>query len=99
MFNSSLSSTIALMSLQDTFYVVAIAFMVLHILLLIGIAIILFIIKRKISEVTNNVEERFYSIKDAFFNPGEIVRGIGTIVANKAFEKISNFAQNKRRKK
>jgi hypothetical protein len=86
------------MDLQNTFYIVAIVFMILHILLLLGIAVTLYVIKRKISEVSATVEERFYLVKEAITNPGQIARGLGAIVANKALEKINSFTQGQKRK-
>lgn len=46
------------MNLQDIFYIVAIIFMTLCILLLIAIGVLLFYVKKKITEIQHFIDEK-----------------------------------------
>jgi uncharacterized membrane protein len=79
------------MDLQNTFYTLAIIFMILGIILLIGIAVLLFYIKNKISDIHENVNQKI----NKFVEPAEIAMGIGSVVAEGAAKKVRKLLKGK----
>jgi hypothetical protein len=69
------------MTLENTFYVLGIIFMVLNIAILVGIVVGVFFIKKKIEEIQQNVEEKIATVKEVTSQPAELARGMGAIVA------------------
>lgn len=57
------------MQLQDSFYVMGIIFMSLNILILIGIVVLLYYIKRKISNIHDNIDAKVEEFADFAINP------------------------------
>jgi hypothetical protein len=57
------------MDLQNTFYVLGIIFMTLSILILLGIAILLFYIKKKITDLHDLVEQRIAEFTKLTIDP------------------------------
>lgn len=79
------------MDLQNTFYTLAIIFMVLGIVLLIGIAVLLFYIKNKIAEIHENVNDKI----NKFVEPAEIAMGMGSVIAEGAAKKVRKLLKRK----
>jgi len=69
------------MTLENTFYVLGIIFMVLNIAILVGIVVGVFFIKKKIEEIQQNVEEKIATVKEVTSQPAELARGMGAVVA------------------
>lgn len=69
------------MTLENTFYVLGIIFMVLNIAILVGIVVGVFFIKKKIEEIQQNVEEKIATVKEVTSQPAELARGMGAIAA------------------
>jgi len=57
------------MNLQDTFYIMGIVFMTLSILMLIGIVVLLFYIKKKIADIHEHVELKLDELADFAVSP------------------------------
>lgn len=70
------------MSLQDIFYFVGIIYMSLLSVVLIGIIILLYYIKKKVTEVSQNIERKVSETKEAMLRPQNIARTVGAILAN-----------------
>jgi cell shape-determining protein MreC len=86
------------MDLQNTFYVVAIVFMTLFILLFIGVVVLMFVIQRKLSALYTSIDEKISSVKYAMDRPREIAASIGAAVADKAINSIGKMTSKKRKK-
>lgn len=57
------------MDLENTFYIMGIVYMALNILLLIGIVVLLFYIKKKVSDVYDQIESKIDDISDFVTSP------------------------------
>lgn len=72
------------MNLQDTFYILGIVFMTLSIGILIAIAVLLFYIKKKVTEIHNYVDEKIEDL-ETITNPVKKAVGFAaSIFANKS---------------
>ena len=69
------------MTLENTFYVLGIIFMVMNIAILLGIVIGVFYIKKKIEEIQQNIEEKIATVKEVTSEPALLARGAGVIAA------------------
>ena len=69
------------MTLENTFYVLGIIFMVMNIAILLGIVIGVFYIKKKIEEIQQNIEEKIATVKEVTSEPALLARGAGAIAA------------------
>jgi len=69
------------MTLENTFYVLGIIFMVMNIAILIGLVVGVFFIKKKIEEIQATVEEKIASVKEVTSQPAALARGVGTVAA------------------
>lgn len=70
------------MTLENTFYVLGIIFMVINIAILLGIVIGIFFIKKKIEEIHQNIEEKIDTVKEVTSQPAMLARGAGSIAAS-----------------
>lgn len=70
------------MTLENTFYVLGIIFMVMNIAILIGIIIGVFYIKKKIEEIHLSIEEKIETVKEVTSQPAALARGAGAIAAS-----------------
>jgi Sec-independent protein translocase protein TatA len=86
------------MDLQNTFYIVGIIYMTLYTLLLIAVIILLLYIKKKVTELTDNIQEKVETIQDMASHPKETAASIRAAVAQTAFEKVSK-SRNVRKKR
>jgi len=85
--------------LQDTFYIVGIICMTLYTLLLIAVVLLLIYIKNKISEFTENVQEKIETVKEITSHPKEVAASVGAAVADTALTKASQMVKSKKRKR
>lgn len=85
------------MSLQDIYYLTNIIFMSLLILILLGIVIIMFIIKQKIEEISDNVNEQINRVGRIASNAEEVANSV-TAVATGAIRKVSGIVGSKKGK-
>jgi Sec-independent protein translocase protein TatA len=86
------------MDLQNTFYIVGIIYMTLYTLLLIAVIVLLIYIKKKVTELTENIQEKINTIQDMASHPKETAASFGAAVAQTAFEKVSR-SRNSRKKR
>jgi len=84
------------MSLQDIFYIVGIITMSLYVLLLFTLVIILFYIKRKLTDIITIIENKMEIIKDIISHPKETAAVVGGVLANKAIHEASKLFKAKR---
>lgn len=74
------------MDLQNVFYSLSIIFMSLSILILVGIAVLVFYILKKVTELEHTVERKLHEFTQ---NPAEAAIDFGTSLANTAIKKLS----------
>jgi uncharacterized membrane protein len=84
------------MSLQDIFYLTNIIFMSLLIIILLGMVIIMFYIKKKIEEISDNVNEKINAVGRITSNAEEVASSV-TAVATGVLRKVSSFTGQKKR--
>lgn len=66
------------MNLENTFYTFGIIFMSLNILILIGIAVLIFYIKGKVSDIHRQIEEKIEDINDMAIKPVKRVMDVAS---------------------
>lgn len=79
------------MSLQDIFYVVSIVYMTLFIVLMIGLVIVLFYIKRTIDQVCKTVNEKIAVISHITSEPKDFAASVGAAVAHSAMKRVKKM--------
>lgn len=67
------------MTLENTFYVLGIIFMVMNIAILIGLVIAVFYIKKKIEEISLMVDEKIETVKEVVSAPAVLAEGAGAV--------------------
>ncbi len=70
------------MTLQNTFYILGIIFMVMNIAILLGMVVGIFIIKKKIEEIHKAIEEKIATVKEVTSQPAMMARGAGSTAAS-----------------
>lgn len=84
------------MSLQNIFYLVGIICMTLCTLLLAVMVILLFYIKKKITEITKTTEVKINEIKEIITHPKQTVKNIGATIASTVLEQASKFLRSRK---
>ena len=87
------------MNLENVFYVMAIFYMTLGIIILIMLVVAVFYIKQKVTEMEKMVKEKIDIISEVASHPGEAAVGLGAAMAGAAVEKIKTAFESKKRKK
>jgi hypothetical protein len=87
------------MNLQDTFYIVGIISMTLYTLLLIAIIILLFYIRKKVSDLAENISKKFEVINDIIKHPKEVATSVAAGVAETALTHVVDFVKSKKNKR
>ena len=72
--------------------------MTLYTLLLIAVVILLFYIKKKITDFTDSIQERIEIAKDITKHPKEIAISVGAAVADTAINKAARAMKSKKNK-
>lgn len=75
------------MTLQNTYYILGIVTMSLNILLLIAIVVLLFYIKRKITDITQNIQDKLSLAKEVIKHPKATASVVGGAVEDVALKK------------
>jgi uncharacterized membrane protein len=71
------------MNLQDIYYTLGIIFDVLFIILLLGIFVLLFYIKQKVTAIYESVEQPISKVRDAINHPENIAANLGAALAQR----------------
>lgn len=79
------------MNLQDTYYILSIVFMSLSLLLFIGLIVLVFYIKKKITNIHDKIDQRLDDINDYGVKPVKKVIDI----ASSFFSNRSNKSKKK----
>lgn len=79
------------MDVQNIFYTVGIIFMILAIVLMIIIGYVLFVIKQRITQLTQTFEERIQAVTHFVDDPADAAMSIGSIVADTAVKKVKKL--------
>lgn len=87
------------MALENLFYIVALFYMGMGIVLLIALVFAVFFIKKKVMDLERTFEEKLGMVAEAARHPGEAAMGIGASLAEKAVEKIQGFMEEQKTKK
>ena len=87
------------MNLQNTFYVIGIMCMGLYTILFLVIAVVLFYIWKKISDIQKEVEARMEDLKDIFRNPKQAAADMGASAASSAINQVAEWIRPKKEKK
>ncbi len=80
------------MNLQDWFYVVAIIFMIINIILFLTAVIALWYIKNKITQIREDLAE---NIENWMVKPAETAMNIGAAVASIAIKRVKKLINRK----
>ena len=67
------------MTLENTFYVLGIIFMILNIAILVGIVVGVFFIKKKIEEIQRNIEDKIATVKEVAATHTVLAEGAGAV--------------------
>jgi len=86
------------MTLQNIFFVVGIICMTLYTLLLVAVVVLLFYIKKKISDLTENIQEKIDLAKEVITHPQNVAASVGAAVADTAISKAVEFINHKKKK-
>lgn len=73
------------MTLENVFYSLAIAYMILGLIVSVILLFAVLYIKRKIEEIQYNIEEQVERIKE---KPGDFAMDIGTAIATSAIKQV-----------
>ncbi len=85
------------MHIQDIFYLLGSVMMTMGILLLLGVVIILFYIKKKISDIYDNIEKKINQVSNIASHSGDIAASIGATLAEGAVRGVKNMTSKKRK--
>lgn len=86
------------MDLQSFFYITGIIFMTLYTIILLVLVILLFILKKKISNFHETIKYNAESAKKSLTDPKRIAAFIGGIVVNIALGKAAGFIRFRRKR-
>jgi len=75
------------MDIQELFYTVGVIYMIMSIALILMIAIIFYLVYRKVSDLHNLIQNKILR----FVEPAEIAVGVGATVAKTALKKVQKF--------
>ncbi len=78
------------MNLQDTYYILSIVFMSLSLLLLIGLIVLVFYIKKKITNIHDKIDQRLDDINDYGVKPVKKVIDIASSFFSSREKKSKN---------
>lgn len=87
------------MTLENTFYTIGIIFMTFYTLLLVAVVVLLFIIKKKMTEIYDQAENKWEQIKDLAKNPKQTLTNVGLSLVDKAIDKVEKEIRSKVDKK
>ena len=87
------------MNLENTFYTIGIIFMTFYTLLLVAVVVLLFIIKKKMTEIYDQAENKWEQIKDLAKNPKQTLTNVGLSLVDKAIDKVEKEIRSKVDKK
>lgn len=76
------------MTLENTFYTLAIIYMVFGIIISIALVVAVFYIKNKIDTISGNIEEQLERLKE---KPGDVAMDIGSAVAASAIKQVKKM--------
>lgn len=86
------------MDLQTTFYTLGIVFYVLSILILLGIAIGVLLLYRKVNQLYKEVDNKIAAFKEITSHPAGFAASMGAAVAHSAIKGVGKLMEGKRRK-
>lgn len=87
------------MSLENVFYIMAIFYMVLGIILLFALVVGVFYIKKKVDDLQKSIEKKMDMVQKIVHNPAETAIDIGASLAESAIEKFKNVMEKKKTSK
>lgn len=87
------------LTLQNTFYIVAIITMSLVTLLLAVLIIVLIYIRSKLGEIVNTVERKLDEAKDIVTHPARMAETVGEAILDTAVNQVKKITEKKRAKR
>jgi hypothetical protein len=87
------------MTLETLFYIVALFYMSMGIVLLIALVFAVFFIKKKVMDLEKTFEEKLGVITEAARHPGEAAMGIGASFAEKVVDKFKEVVDERKKRK
>lgn len=84
------------MTLQTIFYIIGILCMSLYTVLLIAVVILLFYIKKKMTDFSKMVEEKVSEVKTIMHSPRDMAATVGATLADKAAEFIKSKSKKEK---
>ena len=86
------------MTLENTFYILAIIVMVISLILLIALVIAVFVIRNKVITIEKQIQDKIDEITNFAGRGGEIVAAVGGKVASTAADAVLNMLDNNGKK-
>ena len=77
------------MQLQQTFYIIAILYMLIQIVFWLGVSIILFALYRKVSELSDNVANKIDRVSEVLSHPGDLAAKAGASIFQSIMQKVT----------
>lgn len=85
------------MTLQNIFYILAIICMLLALGILIAIAILVFYIKKKITQIHNQIENKINTLTRGILQPSDVAVGVGSKVAEIALDTVKGMFRKRKK--
>ena len=79
------------MNLQDVFYVVAIIYFVIQIVLFLGVLYFLLYLRKELNKLTVLLERQMNTFRDVVRHPEDMAANVGAYVADKAVSKLRSY--------
>jgi len=76
--------------LQQTFYIIAIVYMVVQIIFWLGVGAILFALYRRIAQLSDNVEIKIGQVHEALSHPGDLAAQAGASLFQSIMQKLTH---------
>jgi hypothetical protein len=84
------------MSLQDIYYLMSIIYMSTLIVILVIVAALLFVLMKKVNEISDNINDQITKVGRITSNAEEVASGV-TAVASGVLRRVSKFTGSKKR--
>ena len=78
-----------MVQLQQTFYIIAIIYMVVQIIFWLGVVAVLFALYKKIAELSEKVGKKIDSVQEALSHPGDLAAQAGASIFQSLMQKFT----------
>jgi hypothetical protein len=82
--------------LQATFYILAIIFMILNIVILVGVGVGVYMMVKAVSDMQKQVSEKMKYVEEVARHPDELLAQVGTSLLRRGARKVKGFFEQNR---